>query len=83
MTPAEWLAALFLFSLTLSTLWELVDPESLVLTFNSKMRLLLALATQIAVIVLSLIVLAAGPALTVAVVSFLVMAVILTIAKAI
>lgn len=67
MTPAEWLAVVFLVSFTLSTAWEIFEPDSLVLTFNSNMRLALAVLTQIAVIVLSLMVLSAGLAFVAAV----------------
>lgn len=81
MTPAEWLAIVFLASFTLSTMWNFFEPDSLVLKFNSNMRLVLALATQIAVVVLSLMVLSAGPVLLSAMLVLFVMGTAVQIAR--
>lgn len=82
MTPAEWLAVLFITSQIMSVLWSSLEPGSLTVKFHSNMRLLVAVATQIAALVLSLAVLSASLLATVSVLGVLLLAVVLRLGHA-
>lgn len=83
MTPAEWLAIVLLGSFALSSLWNIFEPDSLVLKFNSPMRLVIAFGVQIAAVVLSLMVLSASTLLIAGLVIAGVLSIAINVARAV